>query len=129
MKKILFLLAMLPMFVFMACSDDDDEKQATYTLKYDMSGSSSSMVNVSVWLFEYNDNDEVVGTNTVNDIPETYTETFNANPLSVKVKAQYRLSGGSLSSNRWVQQVFYLNKSGNVDINIDGETVVGTKEP
>lgn len=129
MKKILFLLAMLPMFVFMACSDDDDEKQATYTLKYDMSGSSSSMVNVSVWLFEYNDKDEVVGTNTVNDIPETYTETFNANPLSVKVKAQYRLSAGSSSSNRWVQQVFYLSKSGNVDINIDGETVVGTKEP
>lgn len=43
MKKVLFLLAMLPMFVFSACSDDDEKLQdqsvviktgEIYTLEY-----------------------------------------------------------------------------------------------
>lgn len=33
------------------------------------------------------------------------------------------------STNKWVQQVFYLNKGGNIDITITGETMIGTQEP
>lgn len=130
MKKILFLLAILPMIVFTACSDDDDskQKQTSYTLKWNMS-ESSSLISTDVWLFEYNDKDESVGNNTVDDVQDNYTEVFKANEQAVKVKVQIRMSGGTTSSNRWVQQVYYLTKGGNTDIKIDGETIIGTKEP
>ena len=36
MKKILFLLAMLPMMVFTACSSDDDEFMPTGTYTYEL---------------------------------------------------------------------------------------------
>ena len=90
---------------------------------------SSSLISTDIWLFEYNDKDESVGNNTVDDVQDNYTEVFKANEQAVKVKVQIRMSGGTTSSNRWVQQVYYLTKGGNTDIKIDGETIIGTKEP
>lgn len=127
MKKILFFLAMLPMVIFTSCSDDDDV-QTTYTLKYNVE-STSSRIETSVWLYEYNEIGEVVKTNTVDDITENYTETFNANENAVKVKAQVRMSGGGIETNRWVQTVFYLETGGSTDISINDKTIVGIKEP
>lgn len=129
MKKVLFLLAMLPLMLFTACSSDDEPKQTTYTLKWNADISSTSIVSVDVWLFEYNENGEIIGNSTINEIQSGYVESFVAKENSVKVKVQVRMSGGTSNSNEWVQQVFYLQKEGNTDIAINDETIIGTKEP
>lgn len=129
MKKVLFLLAMLPLMLFTACSSDDEPKQTTYTLKWNADISSTSIVSVDVWLFEYNENGEIIGNSTINEIQSGYVESFVAKEKSVKVKVQVRMSGGTSNSNEWVQQVFYLQKEGNTDIPINNETIIGTKEP
>jgi len=80
-------------------------------------------------LFEYNENGEIIGNSTINEIQSGYVESFVAKENSVKVKVQVRMSGGTSNSNEWVQQVFYLQKEGNTDIAINDETIIGTKEP
>lgn len=121
MKKILFLLAMLPMFIFTACSSDDDN-ETTYTFNYQLED--NSLVKTECILFEYNSNGEKVVNHSI-DCYYGLSETITANENSEKVKVYVKMN----SSNKWVQQVFYLNKGGNIDITVTGETIIGTKEP
>ena len=122
----LMLLCAAMCLSFTACSDDDDEilKDTTYTLIYDVD-SSSSLVEINVTLFEYNEKDEVVGQNTVSDITKGYTEQFKASSNAQKVKVYVRMS----SLRRWVQQVYYLESGSNIGIYITNETMLGTSEP
>lgn len=46
-----------------------------------------------------------------------------------KVKVYVKMEGGSQTTIRWVQQVYYLQKGKNIDITVNGETIIGTKEP
>lgn len=127
MKKILLIMAMiLPMIALTACSDDDESKETTYTLKWDMDISGGR---VDVWMFEYNDKDEIVQNSIVDDIQNNHSESFKAKDNATKVKVKIKMSAYGASKQQWIQQVYYLNAGGNVDININGDTLIGNKEP
>ena len=126
MKKILLIMAIiLPMIALTACSDDES-KETTYTLKWDMDFSGGR---VDVWMFEYNDKDEIVQNSIVDDIQSNHTESFKAKDNATKVKVKVKMSAYGASKQQWIQQVYYLNAGGNVDININGDTLIGNKEP
>ena len=130
MKKILVLLISIIAiaFTFSSCSKEDDP--STYTLKWNVSPSSS--VQFDVMLFEYTDIGEKIGQHSINQIQYGSQHKFTASSRAVKVKVYLKMyipSSSSVSPKYlWVQQVYYLN-NGNTVIPIDGETVTGSSEP
>lgn len=110
---------------FTSCSDDEEVvDNTTYTLIYEM-GSSSSLIETNLTLFEYNEENEVIGQNTISDINNGYTEQFTASSNAQKVKVYIIMN----DSHRWVQQVYYLEPGSDIKIHITGETMVGISEP
>ena len=113
-----------------SCGDDDDEDVTTYTLKYSLDDSSSSLVDLSI--FEYNEINESVNSNTLSEIKKGTNRQFTANERAVKVKVylkMYSSKGTSTAIYRWVQNVFYLKKGGDTIIEIKNDTMVGSQEP
>ena len=58
MKKVLFMLALLPIFLFTSCSDDDDPASTSYTFNWELED--YSMITTNVILFEYSADGEKV---------------------------------------------------------------------
>lgn len=52
-------------------------------------------------------------------------KTFEANEKAEKVKIHITMN----SKSSWVQNVFYLEKGKNLDIVINGDVLIGNKEP
>ncbi len=127
MKKIMYLLAFLPMFVFTACSSDDDEERgASYSFEYLIDDNG---VTVDAILWEYNSSGERIGSNTVNNCQDGASKSFIANPMAEKIKVYFTIKYGSVKQYKWVQNVYYLKDKGNTEIKITGETLIGNTEP
>ena len=126
MKKVLFMLALLPIFLFTSCSDDDDPASTSYTFNWELED--YSMITTNVILFEYSADGEKVANNTI-ECHHGLSKVFTANEKTEKVKVYVKMEGGSQTTIRWVQQVYYLQKGKNIDITVNGETIIGTKEP
>ncbi len=120
MKKILFVLAIATM-LFAGCSKDDEPSETTYTFRCELDTYGMGMDCI---IFEYNAESEKIANNSF-ECDEGFSKTFTANEKAEKVKIYLELG----SSSRWVQQVFYLEKGGNTEIVIDGQTKIGNKEP
>ena len=103
MKKVFFLLALMPLFVLNSCSSDDDVKSTTYTLQWEMEDDTD--VDVSAFVVEYSSENEKVASTTV-DCYKGLSKQFTANEKAEKVKVCIKMEVGSYSSQRWVQQVF-----------------------
>lgn len=110
----LVLLCAVMGLSFMACSDDDE---STYTFMYN---TSTIWGETSVILFECDGNGNKIKNNSI-ECEEGYSETFTASPNAEMIKVYI--------DDRWVQQVYPLNKGGNVVIEITGSTIVGREEP
>lgn len=124
MKKILFLLAMLPMFVFTACSSDDDESgSTTYTVTWDMS--EHELVTTDIIAFEYSSSGDKIANNKMENCKTGTKKSFKANEKAEKVKIYITMN----SKSSWVQNVYYLEKGKNLDIVINGNVLIGSKEP
>lgn len=126
MKKVLFMLALLPIFLFTSCSDDDDPASTSYAFNWELED--YSMITTNVILFEYSADGEKVANNTI-ECHQGLSKVFTANEKTEKVKVYVKMEGGSQTTIRWVQQVYYLQKGKNIDITVNGETIIGTKEP
>lgn len=129
-KLLLFLLMFLPFFL-VSCGSDDEPDYSTYTLNYNL-GEESSLVLVDVTLFEYNDAGEKVATNSIPDIKKGASRKFTASARAAKVKVYLKMySNISTVTPKylWVQQVYYLEKGRNVNIDITGSTMTGNYEP
>lgn len=126
MKKILFLFAVVLPLIFTSCSKDDDDEITTYTFKCNLEDYST--IETTVTLFEYTSSSEKVGTNSVT-AKNGLTKAFTANEKTEKVKVYVKMDNGIKPSYNWVQQVFYLEKGKNTDIEVTGKTMLGTKEP
>lgn len=124
MKKYYGLLILLCITVFSiclsSCSKEEDE-EATYTLKWQ---SYASFVD-DVYIFEYSESGDKIASNEVGKPSTSQSYKFTANKRAVKVKVYYEFDGTPM----WIQQVFYLEKGKNIDIVVNGETMVGRKEP
>lgn len=126
MKKIMFLLAFLPMFVFTACSDDDEKGGKTYSFEYLID---DNEITVDAVIFEYSSDGEKIGSNYVSNCKKGTSKSFAANSMAEKVKVYFTMKYGSVKQYKWVQNVFYLKDKGNTEIKIVNETIVGAKEP
>ena len=121
MKKVLFMLALLPIFLFTSCSDDDDPASTSYTFNWELED--YSMITTNVILFEYSADGEKVANNTI-ECHQGLSKVFTANEKTEKVKVYVKMEGGSQTTIRWVQQVYYLQKGKNIDITVNGETII-----
>lgn len=123
----MFLLALLPMFVFTACSkDDDDERGKSYSFEYliDESG-----VTIDAVIFEYSAEGERVGSNSINNCKKGTSKSFVANSMAEKVKVYFTFEYGSVKRYKWVQNVYYLKSKGKTEIKITDDTLIGNIEP
>lgn len=128
MKKLLLLLVIALPLVLASCSNskDDEPSLTTYTFNYEFEG--SSLLTTNVILFEYSSEGEKVA-NTSIDCYKGLSQEITANDKSEKVKVYVKMQSGGTTTNRWIQQVFYLKKGNNTNITLNGETIIGTKEP
>lgn len=107
---------------FSACSSDDDE--TTYTVVFN----AYQGISTTLRIFECNDNGEKIGNNSI-QLKTGEQQTFTASSSTSKVKIYISRESTMGNTNKWVQQVFLLNKGENTTITIDDKTIVGPNEP
>ena len=123
MKRILMLLCLAATVVFNSCS-----KETTYTIVDNTSGF-SSFTEYSILACEYDNSGSIVFTNKLDWPEKGKSYVYTANDYAEKIKVRIQAKIGTNSFNRWVQQVFYLEKGKNITISISDDTIVGTNEP
>lgn len=115
------------MLPFFACTRDV-VKDTTYTfMYYDMEVPEGFEIDIT--LFEYNDNEEKIAQNTIENIKDGFSRQFVANKNAQKVKVYLTTRYNSYSVYRWVQQVYYLETGEDTKIEVTGTIRVGTSEP
>ena len=124
MKRILFLLAMLPVFIFTECSSEDEKplRPSTYTLFWEFR---SVEPVADVIVFEYNSSGDKIANKRLTECEVGAIETFQANDKVVKVKICILMN----SKNNWVQNVYYLDEGKNINIYLDEDVLIGSDEP
>ena len=121
-KRLLMLMFASAALLLTSC-----KKETTYTFVDNFGG--SGFTEYSILLCEYDASGSKVNTNKL-DWPTTgqpYVYTANEHAEKIKVRIQAQM--GSSSFNRWIQQVFYLEEGENIDITLEGSTIVGSSEP
>lgn len=82
---------------------------------------------------EYNTKDELVNTQTWQNVKDGDSKEFTANERCVKVVIRIELkatvNGETASLNRYVATVNYLTINGNLNINLDGNTRTSSINP
>ena len=116
MKKLLFCLAIFAMATLTSC-----KKETTYTF-VDRSENTNGRLTI---LKEYDINGLCIANNSIETTIPYQNYNYIANERSELVKIY--VSWGS--TYRWVQQVYYLEKGKNTNIEINGYTIVGPAEP
>ena len=135
MKRILTsLLSVLALALVFSCEKAEPaQPDTTYTVTMAMSSvTSGSTVHYDLTAYEYNDAGEKVANNALNMAVNGSTKTFTANSRAVKVKLYIKMYSDNSSVTPqylWVQQVFYLEQEGNIDIRVEDHTKVGKTEP
>lgn len=141
MKQLIKTLTLLAAIVALAAgchydpySPDDysPRGKATYTVKMSMTGvSTTSSVHYDLMAFEYNDDGEKTGSHTITLATTGRSETYTANERSVKVKLYIKMYSdkSSYTEHHWIQQVFFLEKGGNIVVALKDSSLIGPMEP
>lgn len=122
MKKLFgfMLLCVTSVFILSSCSKDEDYeliiKDTTYRFSYSAIDAPEGF-DLDITLFEYNEKDEIIDQKNINNVYTGYSTIFKANKNAEKVKVYITASNGDISIYNWVQQIFYLEKENNIDIN------------
>lgn len=124
MKKFLSmtLLFAAMSLMFSACSSDNGD--TTYTIVFN----GDQGISTTLRIFECNNNGEKISNNSLK-IRKGEEQTFTASPNVTKVKIYISRESLFGDMNKWVQQVFMLNRGKNTTITIDDKTLVGPNEP
>ncbi len=134
MKKILFIIsAIIAVSLSFSCKKDEPVKQTTYTVTMAMpSVTSTSTVHYDLTAYEYNEAGEKVANNAIEMATNGSSKKFTASSRSVKVKLYIKMYSDYTTVSPqylWVQQVFYLEQGGNIEIKVEEQTKVGKSEP
>ena len=132
MKRLFIIaLAALAGFLFNACEKEGIAPDpTTYTIKMQMSGvTPESKVKLDLIAFEYNQENEKIASNSMNQTNTSDIHTFTANSKSVKIKIYASMSTTLSTKHYWIQQVFYLEPEKNVEIVLKDDTMLGPDEP
>ena len=122
MKRFLLLLCLAATVVFNSCS-----KETSYAIVDNTSD--FSFTEYSILICEYDNSGSRVFTNKLDWPEKGKSYVYSANDHAEKIKVRLQAKIGTTSVNRWVQQVFYLEKGKNITISIGDDTLVGTNEP
>ncbi len=126
MKKLLLLITTICCLGIMNSCTKEGADESKYTFTHNFEG----LTSCDIILFEYTESGDKVNSNSIDDCEKGKTYTFTATPQAVKVKVYAKYSTiFSSNTSKWVQQVYYLTKGGTTDIKVDGETIIGNKEP
>ncbi len=133
MKKLfgfMLLCATLALSVSSCSKDDGDDSvlTSTYTVSYS-SINPPDGVEIDITVFEYNDKDETIHQSHMNNVRLGSTRKFTAKGNSQKLKVYIETSSESQSTFFWVQQIYYLEPGGNINIDITDDIRVGKVEP
>ena len=127
MRKLLLLFSAMTVML-VSCEKMGGNKTKTVTVELSSELSFMDFDNIKV--FEYTEAGDKVGSNTI-DSPkagQSYTVTITSERAEkVKVYLDYSTMFDSRNI-KWVQQVFFLDNA-NTTINLNGETMIGNKEP
>ena len=124
MRKVFLCLSFFALLAICSCS-----KETTYSFTDNTDYSGISVSERHVYLKEYDVNGSCVANNSLDSPTRGKAYVFTANERSELVKVYLSLKIQSSSLHRWVQQVYYLEHGKNIDISIDGQTLVGPSEP
>ena len=136
MKKLIYVaLAVIASLSLFSCEKivpEPEPEPTTYTVKMQLSvATSTASAKVDITVFEYNEAGEKIASNSMNEVTVGDSRTFTANSRSVKVKLHVRMysTATSYSKSYWVQQVYYLEPEGNIDVIFKDDTKLGSNEP
>ena len=119
------LLTLITVFIFASCSKDKDN-DTTYTFKNNIEDTSG--VSIRIVLYEYDDDDDVVNEESFTT-KYGVTKVFTADSDATLVKVKITFSGGSISNTYWFKETYKLKKGKNVNIELEGETLLLNREP
>ena len=126
MKKLLLFIPVL--ILFLGCEKNEPEpKDTTYAINSVLTEISG--VTFGVTIFEYNEQNEKINSNTIPNFAKGTKKTFIANSLTKKVKIYMSATNQTTELRKWVQQVYYLIPNDNLNIIIRDDTMVGSSEP
>lgn len=125
MKKLVTILAIALSMIAMttSCTKDPVVKAKKYSFQTELNWS------IKAYLFEYNDAGDKINSQTVEkaEVGQVYPFTAHEDATKVKCYIKYTILGKSES--KWVQQVFMLKEGSTVAIDVNGDTIIGNKEP
>lgn len=144
--KLFYLLVAFATLVFSSCDPSGldatkKEKATTYTITYNCDNSAifqeyislGATIKESIIISEYNDKNERVGIQDMENVKYGSKKTFTSQSLAEKIavcmEVEMSYNGKSEDVTRWVAQVFYLEQGSNITVTIDGETRVSAGCP
>lgn len=108
-----------------SCSKDDDKETGKFYTVFLKDVGTISFVKVDLYIYEYNDKNEKIATRSWLSAPKDGSKSFTSVPQATKVKIMIKMD----STQKWIQQVFYLSGDKNNNIVINGDMLIGNKEP
>ena len=141
-SKILYSLVAIVTFVLTSCDPsglDTSKKEdsTTYTIAYNIDNrallqeyiSLGATITESIVISEYNDKNERVNVQDMENIKYGSKKTFTSHSLAEKIAVYIELEVSYNGKSGWVAQVYYLEKGSNITITLDGETRVSSACP
>lgn len=125
MKHLLSIASALLLALLLLSSCSKEGKGSTYSVICNF----DTEISTTIMVFECDDQGNKLTNHTIDDVVKGQEYSFTAIPEATRVKIYYRQETFWGTTNRWVQQVFILRNRENTSIVIDGNTIVGNKEP
>lgn len=130
MKKMLFFLSLVGLVCFSGCTKEETiEKVSTYTFINNSTITSDGFTDYYIRLYEIDNEGNKIANNVVEFPEQGKAYGFTANKRADRVKAMVHLASGSNSVTRWINQVYFLEERGNIDVILEDHTPLTTTEP
>lgn len=114
------------LFLSLALLFSSCEKEDVGTNKYTFR---NDYMTSDVIIFECTSEGHKINSQSINNCEVGKTYTFTAVPQASKLKVYVTYSVFFEEKSKWVQQVYLLDKKATTSIILDGDTLLGNKEP
>lgn len=111
-----------------SCEKDDFDGQARHSYTVTANLVLSSVNNVELRFYEYNDNNEMINYHIWKNVQNNETRTFDAHDLATKFVVYISADTSYGGYDGYVSQIFYLS-SKNIKIHLGGDTLVRDYSP
>ncbi|MCK9320040.1 hypothetical protein [Methanoculleus sp.] len=124
MKKLILILAAAMLLV--GCKKEEEpEKDATYSFVNNL----SQYYYVDTYIMECAENGDVIKSYNIDRAITGKVYSYTAQKMTVKVKIFLDMTYGTREYHKWINQVFYLTKGDNTNIELNPDTILSTDKP